>query len=50
MSLLPGGESRALTSGVYAARHQCAFWDSLDYDWLPVNPDQLAAQAGVSHS
>ncbi|MBC9713216.1 carboxylesterase family protein [Streptomyces sp. TRM66268-LWL] len=48
MSLLPGGESRALSTEVYEARRQCAFWNSIDYDWLPVNPDQLAAQAGVS--
>lgn len=50
MSLLPGGESRALKTEVYEARRQCAFWNSIDYDWLPVNPDQLAAQAGVSQS
>ncbi len=50
MSLLPGGESRALKTEVYEARRQCAFWNSIDYDWLPVNPDRLAAQAGVSRS
>ncbi|MEU6680131.1 carboxylesterase family protein [Streptomyces sp. NPDC046925] len=50
MSLLPGGESRALKTGVYEARRQCAFWNSVEYDWLPVDPDQLAAQAGVSPS
>ncbi|MGY0488666.1 carboxylesterase/lipase family protein [Streptomyces sp. WG-D5] len=50
MSLLPGGESRALKNEEYQTRRQCAFWDSVDYDWLPVNPDQLAAQAGVSQS
>lgn len=46
MSLLPGGASRALKTDVFEARRQCAFWNSLGYDWLPVNPDQLAAQAG----
>ncbi|MFZ3566407.1 carboxylesterase/lipase family protein [Streptomyces sp. BH097] len=50
MSLLPGGESRALKTGVYEARHQCAFWNSIDYDWLPVGPDKLAAQVGVPQS
>ncbi|MYW70188.1 carboxylesterase family protein [Streptomyces sp. SID8379] len=50
MSLLPGGESKALTSKAYSAQHQCTFWNSIDYDWLPVDPDQLAAQAGVSQS
>ncbi|MEV6247675.1 carboxylesterase family protein [Streptomyces sp. NPDC051742] len=50
MSLLPGGESRALSTEVFEARRQCAFWKSLDYDWLPVDPDRLAAQAGVSPS
>ncbi|MFJ9179345.1 carboxylesterase/lipase family protein [Streptomyces sp. NPDC102360] len=50
MSLLPGGESRTLKTGVYEARRQCAFWNSIDYDWLPVDPGQLAAQAGVSQS
>ncbi|CAD5932567.1 Carboxylic ester hydrolase [Streptomyces sp. KY75] len=50
MSLLPGGASRALKTDVFEARRQCAFWNSLGYDWLPVNPDQLAAQAGVSQS
>ncbi|MGP3775796.1 carboxylesterase/lipase family protein [Streptomyces sp. SDT5-1] len=48
MSLLPGGESRALKNEVYEARRQCAFWNSVDYDWLPVDPDRLAEQAGVS--
>jgi carboxylesterase type B len=47
MSLLPGGASRALASGVYATRHQCSFWNSISYDWLTTNPDSLAAQAGV---
>lgn len=50
MSLLPGGESKALTSGAYATQHQCSFWNSIDHDWLPVDPGQLAAQAGVSQS
>ncbi|MEU6104131.1 carboxylesterase/lipase family protein [Streptomyces flaveolus] len=50
MSLLPGGESRALKTGVYEARRQCAFWNSIDYDWLPLDADKLAAQAGVSQS
>ncbi|MFZ3598953.1 carboxylesterase/lipase family protein [Streptomyces sp. BH104] len=50
MSLLPGGASRALRTEAFEARRQCAFWDSLDYDWLPVDPDRLAAQAGVSPS
>jgi para-nitrobenzyl esterase len=50
MSLLPGGESRALKTEVYDTRRQCAFWDSIDYDWLPVDPGQLAAQAGVTAS
>ncbi|MFE1109101.1 carboxylesterase/lipase family protein [Streptomyces rochei] len=50
MSLLPGGESRALKTGVYEARRQCDFWNSIDYDWLPVDPDRLAAQAGVPQS
>lgn len=50
MSLLPGGGSRALTNETYETRRQCAFWNSVDYDWLPVDPDRLAAQAGVSQS
>ncbi|MGW2339292.1 carboxylesterase/lipase family protein [Streptomyces sp. NPDC001661] len=50
MSLLPGGESRALNTDGYETRRQCAFWNSLDYDWLDVDPGQLAAQAGVSQS
>ncbi|WP_051831610.1 carboxylesterase/lipase family protein [Streptomyces violens] len=50
MSLLPGGESRALKSEVYAARHQCSFWNSFTYDWLTTNPDSLAEQAGVPTS
>ncbi|WP_181138425.1 carboxylesterase/lipase family protein [Streptomyces sp. Ru73] len=47
MSLLPGGDSRALGTEVYATRHQCSFWNSLRYDWLTTNPDRLAEQAGV---
>ncbi|GGV63235.1 carboxylic ester hydrolase [Streptomyces longisporoflavus] len=50
MSLLPGGASKALPSSAYATQHQCAFWNSIDYDWLPVDPGQLAAHAGVSQS
>ncbi|MBO1330494.1 carboxylesterase/lipase family protein [Streptomyces sp. VRA16 Mangrove soil] len=50
MSLLPGGESQALKTGVYEARRQCAFWNSIDYDWLPLDADKLAAQAGVAQS
>ncbi|MFD0689207.1 carboxylesterase/lipase family protein [Actinomadura fibrosa] len=47
MSLLPGGGSRALPSGEFAARHQCAFWNSIGYDWLTTDPGSLAAQVGV---
>ncbi|MGW1814971.1 carboxylesterase/lipase family protein [Streptomyces sp. NPDC002125] len=50
MSLLPGGESRALKTGAYEARRRCSFWNSIDYDWLPLDADQLASQAGVSQS
>ncbi|MBP8535037.1 carboxylesterase family protein, partial [Streptomyces sp. MK37H] len=47
MSLLPGDDSQALKSEVYADRHRCSFWNSISYDWLTTNPDRLAAQAGV---
>ncbi|WP_051939149.1 carboxylesterase/lipase family protein [Phaeacidiphilus oryzae] len=50
MSLLPGGGSRALDAGVYAARHQCAFWNSIRYGWLTTDPGRLAAEAGVPTS
>lgn len=50
MSLLPGDDSQALKSEVYADRHQCSFWNSVSYDWLTTNPDRLAAQAGVPTS
>lgn len=50
MSLLPGDDSRALKSKVYADRHQCSFWNSIRYDGLTTNPDRLAAQAGVPTS
>lgn len=50
MSLLPGDDSRALKSEVYADRHQCSFWNGISYDGLTTNPDRLAAQAGVPTS
>ncbi|MDH6214874.1 carboxylesterase/lipase family protein [Streptomyces pseudovenezuelae] len=50
MSLLPGDDSRALKSAVYANRHQCSFWNGISYDGLTTNPDRLAAQAGVPTS
>ncbi|WP_281198643.1 carboxylesterase family protein [Streptomyces phaeochromogenes] len=43
MSLLPGDDSRALKSKVYADRHQCSFWNSTSYDGLTTDPDRLAA-------
>ncbi|MEU9960116.1 carboxylesterase family protein [Streptomyces sp. NPDC050982] len=50
MSLLPGDDSQALKSWVYADRHQCGFWNSIDYGRLTTDPDRLAAQAGVPTS
>ncbi|TDT40058.1 hypothetical protein EV562_103430 [Streptomyces sp. BK208] len=41
-SLLPGGESRALKTGVQEARHPCDFRNSVDYDRLPVDPHRPA--------
>ena len=28
MSLRPGGQTQAITAGVYSAEHQCSFWDA----------------------
>jgi len=50
MSLLPGDGSQALTTEVYAARHQCSFWNGIGYGWLTTNPDRLAELAGVPTS
>ena len=32
LDLLAGGESRTITDAAWSARHQCAFWDSLQDD------------------
>ncbi|MBA6440339.1 MULTISPECIES: carboxylesterase/lipase family protein [Streptomyces] len=50
MSLLPGEDSQALEVEVFAARHQCSFWNSTDYGWLTTDPDVLAKRAGVPAS
>ncbi|OPF81743.1 hypothetical protein VT50_0208735 [Streptomyces antioxidans] len=42
MSLLPGGHSGTVTSEVYAARHQCSYWNRISYDWLTTEPADLA--------
>ncbi len=28
MSLRPGGQSQTISAGMYAAEHQCAFWNA----------------------
>ncbi|MEU0838696.1 carboxylesterase family protein [Streptomyces sp. NPDC005962] len=41
MSLLPGDRSKAVGSAVYSARHQCSYWNGIDYDWLTTDPAHL---------
>ncbi|MEW9552055.1 carboxylesterase/lipase family protein [Nonomuraea sp. NPDC050783] len=45
MSLLPGDNSHAFKTEAFETQHQCSFWNSIDYDWLTLNPDQLAQRA-----
>ncbi|GHE84134.1 carboxylic ester hydrolase [Amycolatopsis deserti] len=47
MILQPGGSS-TVTSAAFAATHHCDLWNSISYQWLDIDPDQLADRIGVA--
>ncbi|SFW78503.1 carboxylesterase/lipase family protein [Amycolatopsis australiensis] len=47
MILQPGGSS-TVTSAAFAAAHHCDLWNGMSYQWLDIDPDQLAQRVGVA--
>ncbi|WP_439378792.1 carboxylesterase/lipase family protein [Amycolatopsis lexingtonensis] len=41
------GGSSTVTATAFAAAQHCDLWNSIGYQWLDIDPDQLARQVGV---